>query len=250
MGEGYGQTETTAASTATHPGDFNPGHVGPPMVHCEIKLVDIPEMNYSAANNKGEVCFRGPHCFMGYWKDEKNTRETIDEDGWVHSGDVGMWTEQGTLKLVDRKKNIFKLAQGEYIAPEKIEGYYLQCPTVAQVFVHGDSLETCCVAIVVPDEVVLRDVAKELGIEEKAWSGLCMNKQLTKYIYDEMIALGNANKLNKLEQVKNIFVWHQQFSVENDLLTPTLKSKRPQMRARFEAEIKHMYAEVTAGNAF
>ena len=88
-----------------------------------------------------QICFRGPHCFLGYWKDEENTRATIDHDGWVHSGDVGLWTEQGTLRIIDRKKNIFKLAQGEYIAPEKIEGIYLQASSVAQVFVHGESLE-------------------------------------------------------------------------------------------------------------
>jgi len=244
--EGYGQTETTAASTCTRPMDYSPGHVGVPLTCCEVKLVDIPEMNYFSRNNQGEVCFRGPHCFVGYWKDEDNTAATIDENGWVHSGDVGTWTDQGTLRLVDRKKNIFKLAQGEYIAPEKIEGIYLQCPTVAQVFVHGDSLETCCVAIVVPDENVVREVAEKMGIEEKSWSGICANKEMRSFVLKEMVAKGNEHKLNKLEQVKNVYLWSQQFSIENDLLTPTLKSKRPQLRNKFMEEIKILYQEVAS----
>ena len=147
------------------------------------------------------MCFRGPHCFQGYWKDEANTNDTIDSQGWIHSGDVGVWTEQGTLRLVDRKKNIFKLAQGEYIAPEKIEGIYMQCSTVAQVYVHGDSLETCCVAIVVPDEEVVRALAGHKGIEEKTWEGICANDEIKQFIMKEMLAKGAENKLNKLEQV-------------------------------------------------
>ncbi|XP_063716225.1 long-chain-fatty-acid--CoA ligase 1-like [Symsagittifera roscoffensis] len=248
--EGYGQTETTAASTCTVSGDFRPGHVGVPLMCCEVKLVDIPDMNYYAKQNKGEICFRGPHCFLGYWKDEENTRATIDHDGWVHSGDVGLWTEQGTLRIIDRKKNIFKLAQGEYIAPEKIEGIYLQASSVAQVFVHGESLETCCVAVVVADEGVLREEAKNRGVEEKSWRELCGKKELKQFVFDELTSLAQQHKLNKLEQVKNIYLWPQQFSIENDLLTPTLKSKRPQLRKKFENEIKSMYAEIADGTAF
>jgi len=99
------------------------GHVGAPIFACDIKLVDVPEMNYTSEDinehgvlyPRGEICFKGPNCFVGYFDRLDATRETIDEEGWVHSGDIGMIQPNGTLKVIDRKKNIFKLSQAEYV---------------------------------------------------------------------------------------------------------------------------------------
>lgn len=124
--EGYGQTESCGASCITLPNDPIPGHVGGPLPCVNIRLRDIPEMGYTIEDTpypRGEVCFRGPQVFLGYFKNPEKNSETII-DGWVHSGDVGVILPNGSVKIIDRAKNIFKLAQGEYIAPEKLENVY------------------------------------------------------------------------------------------------------------------------------
>uniref|UniRef100_A0A668ADG6 Arachidonate--CoA ligase n=1 Tax=Myripristis murdjan TaxID=586833 RepID=A0A668ADG6_9TELE len=172
--EAYGQTECTAGCTFTMPGDATSGHVGVPVPCNVVKLVDVEEMNYFASNGEGEVCVKGKNVFKGYLKDPEKTAEALDEDGWLHTGDIGKWLPSGVLKIIDRKKNIFKLAQGEYIAPEKIENVYVRSEPVAQVFVHGDSLQSCLVGIVVPDPEVLPSFAQKLGIRGSL-EELCKN---------------------------------------------------------------------------
>lgn len=153
--EGYGQTETSAGTCLTIRHDWTTGHVGIPVPSNEIKLVDVPDMNYFASDPscpRGEICVRGPNCFSGYFKDEKNTHEALDSEGWIHSGDIGEWDSRGRLRVIDRKKNLFKLSQGEYIAPERIEAVLTKSPLIAQCFLHGDSLQSAPIAIIVPDK--------------------------------------------------------------------------------------------------
>mmetsp|Transcript_9579 Transcript_9579/g.16087 ORF Transcript_9579/g.16087 Transcript_9579/m.16087 type:complete len:158 (-) Transcript_9579:462-935(-) len=125
--EVYGQTETCGASFSTKILEREAGHVGGPGIGVEFKLADIEEMNYTKASKphpSGEVCIRGPAVFKGYFKNKALTEEVRDEHGWVRTGDVGSICEQNKLKIVDRAKNIFKLSQGEYIVPEKLERAY------------------------------------------------------------------------------------------------------------------------------
>uniref|UniRef100_A0A667ZCT9 Arachidonate--CoA ligase n=1 Tax=Myripristis murdjan TaxID=586833 RepID=A0A667ZCT9_9TELE len=242
--EGYGQTECTAGCTMTMPGDWTAGHVGAPLPCNSIKLVDVAEMNYLAANGEGEVCVKGPNVFQGYLKDPERTKETIDADGWVHTGDIGKWLPNGTLKIVDRKKHIFKLAQGEYIAPEKIENIYVRSDAVAQVFVHGDSLQACLVAVVVPDPDFLSGWAKKtLGLEG-SYLELCGQPEVKAAILEDLVRLGKEGGLKSFEQVKAICINTDLFSVQNGLLTPTLKAKRAELRQRFRSQLDDLYAGI------
>lgn len=239
--EGYGQTECHAVCSVTLVGDPDTGNVGPPLPCCEIKLADVEEMNYYAKDNKGEVCIKGPNVFLGYYRDQAKTEEALDKDGWLHTGDIGQWLENGTLKIIDRKKNIFKLAQGEYIAPEKIENVYVRSPLVAQVFIHGESLKSSLVGVVVPDPEVLPGWAKTNLHVTQTMEELCANPDVKKQIMTDLTNIGKTGGLHSFEQVKDIFLYPEQFSVENGLLTPTFKAKRHELKLKFKSEIDEMY---------
>ncbi|XP_036156684.1 long-chain-fatty-acid--CoA ligase 1 isoform X4 [Myotis myotis] len=241
--EGYGQTECTAGCSLTIPGDWTAGHVGAPMPCNLIKLVDVEEMNYLAAKGEGEVCVKGPNVFQGYLKDPAKTAEALDKDGWLHTGDIGKWLPNGALKIIDRKKHIFKLAQGEYIAPEKIENIYLRSEPVAQVFVHGESLQAFLVAIVVPDVETLGRWAGKRGLAG-SFEELCRSKDVKKAILEDLVRLGKESGLKPFEQVKGLALHPELFSIENGLLTPTMKAKRPELRNYFRSQIDELYSTI------
>jgi long-chain acyl-CoA synthetase len=161
----------------------------------------VPEMNLVVSRDKkGEILIRGANIFKGYFKDEEKTKQALDDEGWYHSGDIGMFDENGCLKVVDRVKNIFKLQQGEYIAPEKIENIYVRSKYVAQVFVYGNSYKSNLIAIVVPEETVVNEWAAQNKVEGD-FKTLCMNKQLKKTVIDDMTKLGKEGGLKGFEQV-------------------------------------------------
>lgn len=254
--EGYGQTEGAAAATLGSPYDMTTvGHVGGPTGAVEIALYDVPEMGYRHTDKshrgvpcegRGEICIRGPNVFKGYYKDEEKTKETIDEEGWLHSGDVGLWRPDGTLQIIDRKKNIFKLSQGEYVAPEKIENILLRSSMIAQCFVYGDSLQSTLVAVIVPDEDVVMAWAKE-NVPSNANNGfasVCKSTKLKETIATDIQKLSKASGLHGFETVKNIHLEAAPFTVENDLMTPTFKLKRQKIRDQYEREIAALYDAV------
>uniref|UniRef100_A0A8C9L7D6 Long-chain-fatty-acid--CoA ligase n=1 Tax=Pavo cristatus TaxID=9049 RepID=A0A8C9L7D6_PAVCR len=191
-----------------------------------------------------QICVKGPNVFKGYLKDEERTSEALDQEGWLHTGDIGKWLPNGTLKIIDRKKHIFKLAQGEYIAPEKIENIYIRSDPVAQIYVHGDSLQAFLVGIVVPDAEVMPGWAKKRGFDG-TYAELCRNKELQKAIMEDMVRLGKESGLHSFEQVKAIYIHSDMFSVQNGLLTPTLKAKRPELRDYFKKQIEELYSSIS-----
>jgi long-chain acyl-CoA synthetase len=246
--EGYGQTECAAGSTITFPGDYVTHQVGVPLACNEIKLVDVPEMGYLSTDKlpRGEVCIRGYNVMKGYYKDPKKTAETIDQDGWLHTGDIGVITENGCLAIIDRKKNIFKLAQGEYVAPEKLESLYGKSSLIMQSFVHGDSLQSELVAIVVPEPIALAEWAKKNLPNGGGFSHaeLCKRQEVRALILDEIIRVGKTFKLSGFELAKNVHLEPEQFSVENELLTPSFKLKRNIAVKKYRAVIDKLYEEL------
>ncbi|XP_041011102.1 long chain acyl-CoA synthetase 6, peroxisomal-like [Juglans microcarpa x Juglans regia] len=249
--EGYGMTETSCVISAIEEGDSLSGHVGAPNPACELKLVDVPEMNYTSDDKphpRGEICVRGPIVFQCYYKDEVQTKEVIDEDGWLHTGDIGLWLTGGRLKIIDRKKNIFKLAQGEYIAPEKIENVYAKCKFISQCFVYGDSLNSSLVAVVCVDQDVLKAWAASEGIKYQDLGELCNDPRTRASILADMDAVGREAQLIGFEFVKAVTLVLEPFTEENGLLTPTFKIKRPQAKKYFGKAISNMYAELSTSD--
>jgi len=242
--EGYGQTECAAVCACQLPGETISGQVGPPLPSCMLKLADVPEMEIAAKDGKGEICIKGPNVFQGYLKDPVKTAEALDADGWLHTGDIGIWGSNGGLKVVDRKKHIFKLAQGEYIAPEKIEGVFGQSAFVAQVFLHGESYKSCLVAFVVPNQPEIENWANKNGIDGKTFEELVEDPRVKKAVLEDVNKLGRAAGLKSFELIKDLKLCVDPWTVEAGLLTPTFKTKRPQMKEKFETDIKAMYEKL------
>lgn len=162
--EGYGLTESSAGSAVTLPRDPVMGHVGGPLPCVKWRLKDVESMNYKASDKpypRGELLMKGPSITSGYYKRPDKNAEAFDKDGWFMTGDVVQVYPNGSVKIIDRSKNIFKLAQGEYIMPEKIENVFALCPLVAQSFLYGDSLKPACVAVIVPDMGKVKAYARE-----------------------------------------------------------------------------------------
>mmetsp|Transcript_66083 Transcript_66083/g.162657 ORF Transcript_66083/g.162657 Transcript_66083/m.162657 type:complete len:793 (-) Transcript_66083:350-2728(-) len=275
--QGYGMTENAGAACAMPVHMIKTGTCGGPLPCTEFKLVDTDDYKRSdvypktaqefaasfsfkgtfdpkmAGKNvqRGEVCMRGPNISAGYFKNDKDTRETF-VNGWLHTGDIGQWNEDGSLQIIDRKKNIFKLAQGEYVAPEAVEASVGSSKWVSQAFVYGNSFETCVVAIIVPDKDTLMPYAASKGIRG-SMADVCKNQEIKKFIFDDMIACAKAVGIKGYEIPKDIAfepeinALGQGFTIENECLTPTLKLKRPQLQKRYQGQIDAMYNKIKAG---
>ncbi|BFZ61023.1 medium-chain fatty acid-CoA ligase faa2 [Saitoella coloradoensis] len=251
--EGYGLTESMAGAVVGLPGDCKPGHVGPPIPTVEVCLQDVPSMGYSAKdspNPRGEMLLRGPLIFKEYFKDEKKTKEAIDEDGWFHTGDICEVDSLGRFYIIDRVKNFFKLAQGEYVSGERIENTLLGATTLlAQIFVHGDSLQTYLVAIIGPNPDTFAPFASKIMNERISATDLtslrkaCADPKVRQAILKTLDRAAEKRGLRGFEKIKNVHLCLEPFTVDNETLTPTLKIKRPQALKLFRKEVDALYEE-------
>jgi long-chain acyl-CoA synthetase len=192
---------------------------------------------------RGEVLYSGSNVFSGYFRAPDKTKETFDEDGWLCTGDVGVILPNGSLKIIDRAKNIFKLSQGEYVAPEKLENIYVQSQLIAQIFVYGDSLQCFLIAVIIIDPENAKDWAKKKGVDPEDMESLVKNADLRKDIFAQIEEKGKENKVTGLEKIKKAHFTFDPFSVENGILTPTFKLKRNEAKKAYEAELNALYAE-------
>ena len=254
--EGYGQTEDAAGILLTRTYDPVAGHLGGPGYSTELKLVDVPDLEYKSSDidpvtkkwsPRGELCVRGPILFKGYLSLPEVTKENVDKDGWLHSGDVAMiLPEHGNaFKIIDRVKNIFKLQQGEYVAPEKIENKLQKCKYVEQIFVYGDSLQNYLVGILVPKSKAVIEFLQNKGIDANKdnYKDYFDNKDLINDILTELESFSRNNDIKGFEIVKNVYLSKEPFTVENDLLTTTMKIRRHIAKKKFQEQINKLYGK-------
>ncbi|ONH68323.1 Long-chain-fatty-acid--CoA ligase 2 [Cyberlindnera fabianii] len=223
---------------------------GPPAITCEVRLRDLSDIGYGVKDKpypRGELMLRGPQIFSEYLKNEKATKESFDEDGWFHTGDVAALDPTGGVYIIDRVKNFFKLAQGEYVTPEKIENIYLaSSPLLTQIFVHGDSLKSYLVGVAGISPEYVSDMLKRdhgITINHEDLLDLLGDQKFKRAVLQELNKhVANAD-LQGFEKVHNLHLDFEPLKVEDEVLTPTLKLKRENARKKFKNILEDLYNE-------
>jgi long-subunit acyl-CoA synthetase (AMP-forming) len=224
----YGMSECTGPATLSFPDAYKTGCVGKPVEGTEVRLAE-----------DGEVLVRGDHVFVGYLKDEQGTREAIDEEGWLHTGDVGEIDADGYLRITDRKKELLITAGGENVAPQLVEGMLKSIPVVAQAVVVGDRQKYLAALLTLdPERVVAEAQAAGSSARDVVAAAACatfrahVEKQIEKV----------NERLARVQTVKRFAILPNELTVEAGELTPTLKLKRKVIAQKYADVIASMYA--------
>lgn len=244
MISGYGLTETTAMGTLQNPLEWTTGSIGAMPASIEIKLVDFPDAGYHVTNMpnpQGEVWIRGPSVMEGYYENEKETSEAMTSDGWFKTGDIGEFDNRGHLKLIDRKKNLIKTLNGEYIALEKLESIYRSAPVVANICVYADDSKAKPIAIIVPTEPALKKLASGVGVEGSNLEELVHNKKVQGAVLRELQNAGRAGGLSGIEIIEGVVVSDEEWTPQNNLVTAAQKLNRKNILARYKNEVAEAY---------
>ena len=230
--EGYGPTEASPVISVNHPvkGSYKVGTVGPVVPGGEVKIAE-----------DGEILYRGPNVMMGYYHRPDLTSETIDADGWLHTGDVGEFDGK-FLKITDRKKEIFKTSGGKYIAPQQVENKMKESSYIAQIMVVGENRRFPG-ALIVPAFKAIADHFNKLGVHLNSNSEIVAHPAVNALIEAEIQRL-NQN-FGRYAQIKKFVLLQEDWSMASGELTPTLKLKRRQLLKKYAREIESLYVAET-----
>jgi long-chain acyl-CoA synthetase len=230
--EGYGLTESSPVTNVNPPEDIRFGTVGPPIPGTRIRIAD-----------DGEILMKGPQIMKGYFGDAAATKNAIDSDGWLHSGDIGHLDDDGYLTITDRKKNLIVTAAGKNIAPQPIEERIARSPFVEQVVVLGDKRKFP-IMLVVPSFQAYRVALPGKIVKESDRHQYRDSRSLRELIESDIAP--RIAGLARYERPKRTLIVTDTFSVSNGMLTPTLKIKRREIAARYADRIDQLYAEAEA----
>ncbi|CCH44559.1 Long chain fatty acyl-CoA synthetase [Wickerhamomyces ciferrii] len=250
--QGYGLTESTSGTNSSSLNDSDFGSSGSLHPSTDARLRDVPEMGYLTTDSngneleepQGELLLRGPQIFKEYYKNQKATDEVL-QNGWFSTGDIATFDKYGRVYIIDRVKNFFKLAQGEYISPEKLENIYLsECPYITQIFITGKSVERYLVGIVGLDPIAVKRLFKKFHgfkTDDDLINGINSSPELKKYLLNKMNS--KAKELQGFEKIHNLKVAIEPLKITDETITPTQKIKRNVCNKFFRNEVEELYQE-------
>jgi long-chain acyl-CoA synthetase len=226
--EGYGLTETAAASFINRPNAYRFGTVGSPFPGTEVKIAD-----------DGEILLKGPGVMTAYHDLPEATAEALEPDGWLHTGDIGEIDADGCLRITDRKKDMFKTSQGKYVAPSAIDARFKGlCPYVSELLVYGEG-KPYCVALVGLDKEAISDWAGNHGLADKSFTEIARDEKTRELIAGYIEALNL--ELNRWEQLKKFTIADRELSIEDGDLTPSMKLRRKVVIEKFADRLSALY---------
>ena len=247
--QGYGLTESCACCTIMDKDENSTGRTGPPLQGVLVRLVDWEEGNYRVSDHppRGEIVIGGGNVATGYFKLPDKTKEDFfkDDSGkrWFRTGDIGEMASDGTLKVVDRKKDLVKLDYGEYVSLGKVESELKTLHLVENICVYGDAMTSHCVALIVPNPAKLKAIADRFGLGYETFEELCADTKLNQAILKELCEHGRNAGLKRFELPGAITLVKEEWTPDSGLVTSAFKLKRRPIQDFYQKEINFMYGK-------
>ena len=245
--EGLGMTELSGSPFCTNYNDYTNFTAGGVNWGARMLLKSVPDLGYTVDDEiegikcpAGEMCLKGPLVFHGYYKNDEENKNCFDEEGYFHTGDVGrIFPNYGNgLKIVDRVKEIFKLSQGEYIIPAKLESVYSKSIYVSQIMIYGNPTKNKIIGIIIPEK---KKCAEELNMSIEDLVKDNKNEALIKLIVKDFENLAKEAEFNGMERLKYIIIDFEEFTNNNNCLTPTMKIIRKNVEKKYKERIDDLY---------
>jgi long-subunit acyl-CoA synthetase (AMP-forming) len=230
--EVYGMSECTGPATFSPPERYRTGKCGVVLPGAEIKVAD-----------DGEICMRGKHVFKGYLKDAEATKNALDADGWLHSGDIGTIDAEGFVQITDRKKDLLITAGGENIAPQVLEGHLKGIPVIAQAVVIGDRRKYLA-ALLTLDPERLKSEAEQAGSPARTVDDAAKCDLFRRHLEKQIESVNE--KLARVQTIKRFAIIPREFTIDGGELTPTMKVKRKVVNEKYKSEIEALYPPAEA----
>ncbi|XP_054159257.1 long-chain-fatty-acid--CoA ligase 4-like [Oppia nitens] len=253
--QGYGATETMGAVLCMDFNDLSFGRVGAPLQGIKVKLIDWDEGGYHRSdkpNPRGEIVIGGDSVVTGYYQAPDQTEEAfrMDDSGvqWFYTGDIGEMFPDGTFKIIDRRKDLLKLQNGEYVSLGKIEALMKSCPYVDNICVCGGTYSNDLTALVSPNQKNLLKLCQEMGIRDAHIHDICANHEITKRVYQSIVSTGQSAGISKKEIPIRICLVPDEWTPDNDMLTAAMKMRRKNVEQKYRKEIDALFNDDIINN--